>query len=186
MAIISPSRLRLAKTYRLRQQQQLIVFKIGRDHFALPIQSVARVVSMGDTCAACNHVDADSSVQQGQEMAVLDVGHHVFGGPSSRGQHCLLSPSKDNGKLSGYLIVAKTRHHALVGLPVKSQPSIRWVERSAFSPLPLDYMAKVNINCVSSLVIEPEQPPLFLLNPDQLGQLRPCLQKTQTSVQSSI
>ncbi|MEO0456607.1 MAG: chemotaxis protein CheW, partial [Cyanobacteria bacterium P01_A01_bin.114] len=58
MAIISPSRLRRSKTHQLKKTQQLIVFQIGQDYFSLPIQAVARVVSMVDTYGDPHEVGA--------------------------------------------------------------------------------------------------------------------------------
>ncbi|MEM8805236.1 MAG: chemotaxis protein CheW [Cyanobacteria bacterium P01_G01_bin.38] len=185
MAIISPSRLRRSKAHQqLRKTQQLIVFQICQDCFALPIQAVARVVSIGDTYGDPHEIGASVTVHQGQEMTVLDVGRHVFGEPSHQPQHPLPPSADEADTLSGYLIVAKTLHDTLVGLPVKAQPTVRRVPLSAFNPLPLDYVAKVNIQCVSSLVIEPDQQPLFLLNTELLSQIRPQLQSTPQAVQA--
>ncbi|MEO0455383.1 MAG: hypothetical protein AAF152_02205, partial [Cyanobacteria bacterium P01_A01_bin.114] len=129
-------------------------------------------------------VGASVTVHHGQEMTVLDVGRHVFGGSSNHSEHRLLSPSETTDQSSGYLIIAKTLHHTLVGLPVKSQPTVRRVPLSAFSPLPSDYIDRVNIQCVSALIVEPDQQPLFLLNTELLSQLRPHLQQVQQTAQS--
>ncbi|MEO1401545.1 MAG: chemotaxis protein CheW [Cyanobacteria bacterium J06635_1] len=183
MATIAPRRLRHAKT-RQSNKQQLIVFQIGQDSFALPIQAVARVVSMGDTYGDPHGVGVSLTVHQGREMAVLDVGHHVFGEPSHLSRRPLTSSTDKISNASGYLIVAKTLHNTLIGLPVQAQPTVRQVPLSAFNPLPLDYGARVNIQCVSSLVIEPDHQTMFLLNTEQLSQLPTHSQQTQQTAQA--
>lgn len=184
MAMISPRRLRHARTRQSEKKQQLIVFQIGQDYFALPIQAVVRVVSMGNTYGDPYKVGASVTVHQGQEMAVLDVGRHVFGELSQPPRRPLASSAEGANPLSSYLIIAKTLHNTLVGLPVQAQPTVRQVPLSSFNPLPLDNVAKVNIQCVSSLVIEPDHQPMFLLNTEQLSQLRPHMQPMQQPVQA--
>ncbi|MEM8805235.1 MAG: chemotaxis protein CheW [Cyanobacteria bacterium P01_G01_bin.38] len=179
MAIISPRRLRHAKTRQSKKKQQLIVFQIGQDYFALPIQAVVRVVSMGDTYGDPYKVGASVTVHQGQEMTVLDVGRHVFGELSQLPRRPLAAHADEENTASGYLIIAKTLHNTLVGLPVQAQPTVRQVPLSAFTPLPLDDVVKAKIKCVSSLVIEPDHQPMFLLNTEQLSQLRPHMQHMQ-------
>ncbi|MEO1401546.1 MAG: chemotaxis protein CheW [Cyanobacteria bacterium J06635_1] len=184
MAIVSPRRLRRSRAHQFKKTQQLIVFQICQDWFALPIQAVARVVSLGDTYGDPHEIGASVTVHQGQEMTVLDVSRHVFGEPSHQPRYQLPPSTDEADTLSGYLIVAKTLHNTLVGLPVKAQPTVRRVPLSAFNPLPLDYVAKVNIQCVSSLVIEPDQQPLFLLNTELLSQIRPQLQPIPQTIQA--
>ena len=72
---------------------------------------------------------------------------------------------------SGYLLIVQNQNGEPIGIPLNSQPLLRRVPLSAFRPLPAAYLAEGAIRCVSALVVPAEtEPPLFLLNLDQLLQ----------------
>ncbi len=76
-------------------------------------------------------------------------------------------------KSLAYLLIIQDSLRDFIGIPLYSQPSLRRVPLSAFKPLPLAYLADGNIRCVSALVVIQEEPPLFLLNLDQLLKVEP-------------
>ncbi|MGD1900433.1 MAG: chemotaxis protein CheW [Phormidesmis sp.] len=177
MAIISPRRFSRTRTQQSEKTQQLIIFEVCQERFALPIKAVFKVVPMGTTYGDPNDVGSSITVYEGRELVVLDVARHVFGRRSIRTSSSASVPSVNvlEPTPMNYLIVARSPQNVFIGLPVAESPTVRRVPLSAFSPLPPSYAGKVNIQCVSSLIIEPEKPPLFLLNTEQLTQLPPQL-----------
>ncbi|MGB7084569.1 MAG: chemotaxis protein CheW [Phormidesmis sp.] len=186
MAIISPRRFQRSSAQQSEKTQQLVVFEIYKERFALPIKAVFKVAPMGTTYGDPTGLGSSLTVYQGKELMVIDVARHVFGKafnppalPAHSPTNSLTEPpantTAQTTEQAGYLIIARSLHNTFVGLPVPHPPKVRRVPISAFSPLPADYVAKVNIQCVSSLVIEPEKPLLFLLNTEQLTQLQPKL-----------
>ncbi|NEO34048.1 MAG: chemotaxis protein CheW [Symploca sp. SIO3C6] len=78
-------------------------------------------------------------------------------------------PQHQGAKVKRYILIVQNSQGKLAGLPLNSPPFLLRVPVSAFAPLTSDYISEGNIRCVSALVRqENEQPPLFLLNPDQL------------------
>lgn len=70
-----------------------------------------------------------------------------------------------------YIVIVQTSKGELVGLPIDSPPALRRLPESAFTPLPPAYISQVHIQCVSSLIVQSQgEPPLFLIDPDQLLQ----------------
>ena len=67
-----------------------------------------------------------------------------------------------------YLLIVQDNARDFIGIPLYSQPSLRRVPLSDLKPLPSAYLTDGNIRCVSALVVIQGEPPLFLLNLDQL------------------
>lgn len=128
------------------------------------------------------------TLYQDQELLVIDVDHRIF----KRTELPNLSLSSSQGEAAEsarttsvkweddteqrYLLIVQNRAGKIVGLPIDSPPSLQRVPESAFKPLTADYMAQGNLRCVSALVRQnPEDPPLFLLNPEQLIQSQQTL-----------
>jgi chemotaxis signal transduction protein len=70
-----------------------------------------------------------------------------------------------------YLMIIEDMQGASIGIPLHSPPMLRRVPKSAFSPVPAIYLVEGNIQCISALItVSESEPPLFLLNLDQLLQ----------------
>lgn len=160
--------------------QQVIVFPIEREWFALPIFAVKKVVPKSDTHGDYQTSGAGLTVYEGRELLILDISHQVFGNVPKAPEQTPSSPmaqlQESEQSDSGYLLIIHSRQGELVGLPVQSSPTVRRFAMSDIVPLPSNYAARVNIQCVSGLIVQPDnQPILFLLNPDQLLQTQPLL-----------
>ena len=187
--MLPPRKFRRAKTPQVEKTQQLIVFSISQDWFALPIQATEKVIPMQESCGDPHDIGVSLTIYQGKELLVLDVIRHVFGVSAHplHGSLPALANSEDLGKSttetrSRYLLIVRTLHHTLLGFPINLPPIVRRVPLSAFTPLPADYATRVNIQCVNSLVVESGFPPLFLLDTEQLVQSRPQLLQAFTDV----
>lgn len=188
MAILSPLKSRRLRTHKSETTQQVIVFEIQREWFALPIFAVKKVVPKNETQGNYHNSGTGLTVYEGKELLVLDIAHQVFGNidqqtkPSAAPEvdsiSHLAAPSEQQ-TTDGYLLIIRSRQGELVGLPVVSSPTVRRFAQSEIVPLPSNYAARVNIQCVSGLIVQSDnQPILFLLNPDQLLYTQPLLPPT--------
>lgn len=185
MAIVSPFKARRLRTHKGKTTQQVIVFEIQREWFALPISAVKKVVSKSDTQGNYHNTGAGLTVYEGKELLVLDINHQVFGNSSNQtylsnfvAEDPALQPATaiDQKQTRGYLLIIRSRQEELVGLPIASSPTVRRFAQSDIVPLPANYAVRVNIQCVSGLIVQSDsQPILYLLNPDRLLQTQPLL-----------
>jgi purine-binding chemotaxis protein CheW len=161
--------------------QQLIVFRLRNEGFALPIMAVQKVISMGNIYGAPGGAGVSLTLYQDQELIVIDVGCRIFReAPSLNSEPSIESQSSalvlDDKTLQRYLLIVQSSQGKLVGLPLEDPPSLHRVPSSSFAPLPSDYISYGNIRCVSALIkLNNDEPPLFLLNPDQLVQPQQAL-----------
>ncbi len=172
------------KTRVAQKTRQVIAFQIRQEWFALPIGAVHKVVPMSNTYGDPLGSGMSIMVYQGQELGVLDVERKIFG-KSLPQETLLLAPSltvdtDTNFSLPSqteapkiqtpeYLIILQNTQGNIVGLPIDSSPLVRRFPDSSFAPLPNGFVSQTNIKCVHLLIIRADyQPPLFVLNPDQL------------------
>ncbi len=162
MAILSSVRSRRGR--KAEATQQLIAFRLRHEWFALPIEFVYRVVTMGKVFGDPGHTGVALTHFENQELLVIDVGQRIFSDNTGAGESDIdLSEHR-------CLLVLKNAEGGLVGLPLDSQPEVRRIPRSQFVPLPATYTALSKIRCISSLMVQvADGPPLFLLDPDQVG-----------------
>jgi chemotaxis signal transduction protein len=144
--------------------QKLIVFRIRREWFAVPIQFAQKVVPLGLVYGAPQG-GISLTRYQDQELPVIDVEQRIFG---QRGDSSVPAEQR-------HLMIVDDRQGSqgsLVGIPLDSPPTLRRVTKAAFSPIPTVYLAEGCIQCVSALIRGSEsEPPFFLLDLDQLLQV---------------
>ena len=175
MAILSPLKSRRLRPHKGETTQQVIVFQIQREWFALPIFSVKKVVPKSETQGNYQNAEAGLTVYEGRELLVLDIAYQVFGNIPKPTTSAAAEQSPDDG----YLLIIRSRQGDLVGLPIASSPTVRLFGESEIVPLPSNNAARVNIQCVAGLIVQPDnQPILFFLNPDQLLHTQPLLPPT--------
>lgn len=177
MAIFSPLSSRRTTRRLAEATQQVIVFRLRNERFALPIRAVQKVVPMGNVYGAPQGGGVSLTLYQEQELLVIDPGHRIFRGtlPQDSSQATAQEPISETNE-AHYLLIVQGSQGKLVGLPIEETPALLRVPESAFSPLLSDYIAEGNIRCVSALIIQSkDKPPLFLLNPDQLVQPQQAL-----------
>lgn len=181
MAILSTRKSRRLRSYQSETIRQVIVFQIQREWFALPIFAVKKVIPKSDTHGDYHSSGAGLTIYEGRELLVLDISQQVFGNIPMQFPPALAAASADfeprpMQSRNGYLLIIRDRSGELVGLPIEVAPTVRRVVQSDIVPLPANYAARVNIQCVSGLIIQSDhQSILFLLNPDQLLQAQPLL-----------
>lgn len=185
MAVFSPLTSRRSTARKAEATQQLIVFRLRNECFALPIRASLKVIPMGNIYGDPQITGVGLTLYQEQELLVIDVVQRIFRGSLTQNSlpteevYELLPPS---GMIEGrYLLIVQSSSRKLVGLPLFEPPFLQRVPESAFAPLTLDYLSQGNIRCVSALIIQPnDKPPLFLLNPDQLIQPQAALPSNRT------
>ena len=174
MAVFSPLASRRRSSVRqARATQQLIVFHLDSQGFALPIMAVQKVIPFDQVYGASATAGVGLTLYQDQQLIVIDVRRRIFrAAPSqdlSGGDFLPQSTAQPKEVPPHYLLIIQDSQGKLAGLPIDAPPSLQRVPESAFSPLTSDYINEGNIRCISALIImRNDQPPLFLLNPNQL------------------
>lgn len=181
MAVFSPLTSRRSTRRNAVATQQLIVFRLRDEGFALPIRAVQKVIPMGNVYGAPGGAGVSLTLYQDQELIVIDAGHQIFRGENAEDSspHAFRQSAQrplDDTTVQRYLLIVMSSQGKLVGLPIEEPPSLQRVPESAFAPLTSDYISYGNIRCVSALIkLNNDEPPLFLLNPDQLVQPQQAL-----------
>jgi purine-binding chemotaxis protein CheW len=181
MAIFSPLTSRRSTRRAAEATQQLIVFRLLSEGFALPIRAVQKVIPMGDIYGAPQGSGVSLTLYQDRELLVIDIEQRIFrGAPSLDSSESTLGLRAqlelDDTTQARFLLIVQSSQGKLVGLPIDSPPSLQRVPESAFTPLTSDYISEGNIRCVSALIVQNnDEPPLFLLNPEKLVQPQQAL-----------
>lgn len=176
MAVFSPLTSRRASTRKNGATQQVIVFRLEDEGFALPIRSVLKVIPLSPIYGASIGSGVGLTLYQDQELLIIDVEHRIFRGVPSKNLTLPSIPPQEQEELPDitvqrFLLIVQNSQGKLVGLPINSPPSLQRVPESSFTPLTSTYMAEGNIQCVSALILlHNDEPPLFLLNPEKLVQ----------------
>jgi purine-binding chemotaxis protein CheW len=176
MAVFSPLTSRRSTRRVAEATQQLIVFRLRNEGFALPIHAVQKVIPMGNIYGAPGGVGVSLTLYHDQELLVIDPEHRIFKGalPLDSDSSALGQSNAepiDDTIVQRYLLIVQSSQGKVVGLPIEEPPSLHRVPSRAFAPLTSDYISYGNIRCASALIKQNNDgPPLFLLNPDQLVQ----------------
>ena len=194
MSVFSPLTSRRSSNRKVKPTQQIIVFRLKNEGFALPIRASLKVIPLGEIFGAPQITGVGLTLYQEQELLVIDIEKRIFKSvvttkalASSEPSESLSSsesseslPPASSTIEGSYLLIVQSSKSKLVGLPLLEPPVLQRVPESAFAPLTSDYLAYGTIQCVSALIIQGnEQPPLFLLNPDQLVQPQSALPPTR-------
>ncbi|GAB4377144.1 MAG: hypothetical protein Kow00121_25770 [Elainellaceae cyanobacterium] len=176
-------------TRRAESTQQLIVFRVLDEWFALPIQVAYKVIPLGQVYGASQKGGVSLTRHQNQEVLVLDLQQRIFGEPPMQP---LLTSTQEMESVAStrspqrHLLLIQTIQGELIGLPLDAPPLLRRVPKSAFTPISSTYLAQGNIRCVSALIVLSEdEAPIFLLNPNQLIQSQ-IQNQAQNHIQNQI
>ncbi|XGW00237.1 MAG: hypothetical protein ACAF41_15030 [Leptolyngbya sp. BL-A-14] len=189
------------KSQRLRSRKaevthQLIVFRVQQEWFALPIQVAQKVIPLGNLYGGGAGSDVSLTLYQDREIPVVDIQQRIFGTkptPLLPGQAASEHPSRSANPSSPvpktsntpllpdrFLLLIQSDTNATIGFPIDAQPMLRRVNEAAFVPLSETYLTGGQVRCVTCLVVPaPDQPPIFLLNLDQLLQAQPTLLESE-------
>lgn len=167
-------------------KQQLILFSLQGEWFALPIVAAQKVIPLGDVYGSSHGFGTGLTHYLGHDIPVIDLKQKIF--INSSQSRLLLgdSPSafesnadESNADASSekyLLIVQNIQNRELIGLPIDAQPTLRRVPQSAFAPIPPTYLSDGKIRCISALIKgDSVNPPAFLLNLEQLFQPQTAL-----------
>lgn len=196
------------KSQRLRSRKaefthQIIVFRVRQEWFALPIQVAQKVIPLGNLYGGGAGSEVSLTLYQDREIPVLDIQQRIFGTKpipllpsqaSSEHPPHSANPSPPVSKGNNtpplperFLLLIQSATDATIGFPIDAQPMLRRVTESAFVPLSETYLTGGQVRCVKCLIVPaPDQPPIFLLNLDQLLQTQPTLpEASYTALPSS-
>jgi purine-binding chemotaxis protein CheW len=168
-------------TRRKRLTQQLIVFRLRREQFALPIQFAYKVIPMVQTYGICQERGVSLARYQNHDILVIDVQRRIFiDSVESTHSFQLLSSNHSVSNASSstlsnsaqpHLLLTQTSQGELFGIPLEMPPSLQRFPNTAFTPVPDHFLSQGSIRCISALVIPSKnESPIFLLNPNLLIQ----------------
>jgi len=163
-------------------KQQLILFSLQGEWFALPIVAAQKVIPMGAVYGSSQGFGTGLTHYLGHDIPVIDIMQKIFVNSSQSRLLIGDSPSSaesnaDPSSLEKYLLIVQNVHNGeLIGLPIDSQPTLRRIPQSAFAPIPPTYLSDGKIRCISALIKgDKGHPPAFLLNLEQLFQPQTAL-----------
>lgn len=167
--------------------QQLIVFRILQEWFALPIRVAYKVIPIGPV-----YGNPEGGVglthYQDRDVIVIDVQHRIFGEPvlaqlPAAVENSAAAKTPVTAEAVSHLLLLQSTQGELIGIPLYTFPCLRRVPESAFAAIPPLYLAEGKIRCVSALItVAADEPPMFLLNLSQLIESKPTLPaSTETS-----
>ncbi|NET31401.1 MAG: chemotaxis protein CheW [Cyanothece sp. SIO1E1] len=161
--------------HKTKDRLQVIAFCLRQTWFALPVQSVRKVIPLGAIYGVTQRGHVGLTRYQNQEIPVIDVEERIFGAtptPTSTSSALALTNTLSSATLEQQrclLVIPSSQE--LIGLPLNFQPTLRRVPQSAFSLLSPTYLNDSNIRCVNALImLDPDEPPLFWLDLNQLLQ----------------
>lgn len=168
--VSSSLRSRRSSSRQAAPTQQILVFRLRQDWFALPIQVVHKVIPLDALYGSTPNSASGLVLYNHQEIPVIDVEQRIYG-VSHR-----LTAGAGEPNSRRYLLIVQNMQGEFVGLPIDEQPALERVPESAFSPLSSTYLTEGTIRCVSALVVSNQaHPPLFLINLNLLMQSQATL-----------
>lgn len=178
MALSLPFNTRYSASRKPEATQQLIIFCIRQEWFALPIHFAQKVIPMNQVQGAIRGKEIGLAFYGDQELMVIDIERRIFREPIDHQNLPDIEKSNSASQLSKddsqqHLLIVQNSQRELVGLILNDQPTLRRVPESTLTSVPDTYRTEGYIQCVGALVIPTQdQPPLFLLDLNQLIQLQ--------------
>lgn len=176
---------------RSENSQQLIVFRILHEWFALPIRIAYKVIPIGQIYGTCPEGGVGLTRYKDRDVLVIDIQRRIFGERASQPllPHAETSAGNREENNAGnhfsyqtqlpyqrHLLLIYNPQGELIGLPLDTPPKLRRVAESAFAPVPPIYTAQGGIRCISAVLsLSDDEPLIFLLNPSQLLQTQTAL-----------
>lgn len=168
MATYTPRRLQRSQKNPQLSYRQFLVFTIANEQFALPIESIYKVIQTPQVYGDPNHRGFGLITYQGEQIVVIDVEQHLFG----RSQ-LLESPSKNKLEAARFLILMRVeqsdRSSQIIALPVEQAPQLQRLPQQTITSLPDSYLRWGDIHGVTSVSVQdlevPDEHPTFILEP---------------------
>ena len=165
--------------------QKLIVFCLRQERFAIPIEFAYRLIQSSEIYGQFDTTGIGFTLYRNQELFVFDIERRIFRSPlktlpdriNPSPDHSFPhatsheTPHETTNAFQPYLLILQNSQNELVGIFIKTQPVLRCIAQSAFVPVPPDYLTEGSIQYISALaIVNPTEPPLLLLNLNQLMQ----------------
>jgi purine-binding chemotaxis protein CheW len=167
------SRLKVKRSVNRRTEatQQLLIFRLQQDWFALSVYEVQKVVQIENLYGTTPGSAAGLALYQNQEISVIDIEQRIYGRANHALREAHRAQSQTFAARRRYLAIVLNPQGELIGLPLNSPPVLRRVPESAFAALPAAYVNEKTLRCVGAIAIpNSENPPIFVLDLKQLLQ----------------
>jgi chemotaxis signal transduction protein len=145
--------------------QSFLVFQLGSEQFAISLFAVQKVSTLGKVFGDPQRSGISLTLHEGQELAVVDVQRRILNRPTSD-----LTDTRQPDVTAQFLLVVQNSRQDMMGLPIDSKPKIQSFPEQSLKSLPAAYQNDAAIQCVSNLVIQEQDQPIFLLNPELICQ----------------
>ena len=172
MATYSPRRLQRSGKKTQQSYRQFLVFAIAGEQFALPIESIYKVIQSPQIYGDPNGRGLGLVTHQEQQVVVLDIEQFLFG--ISRLSD---APSQSSSLNSAQFLILMRIDRAdgtaqLLGIPVEQAPLLQRLAQQTITALPESYMQWGDIHGITSVSIQDveqaEKHPTFILEPAQV------------------
>lgn len=168
MATYTPRRLQRSRKSSQQSFRQFLVFTIANQQFALPIESVEKVIQTPALYGDPNYRGFGLISYQGQQVTVIDVEQHLLGVA-----HASTVDAKTRLEAAHFLILLKVdqgdANSQLLGLPIEQPPQLQRLSQQTITSLPDSYLRWGDIHAVTAVSVEEaetaQQSPTFILEP---------------------
>ncbi|ABB56890.1 chemotaxis protein CheW [Synechococcus elongatus] len=168
MATYTPRRLQRSRNSSQQSLRQFLIFTIANQQFALPIESVGKVIQMPALYGDPNQRGFGLVSYQGQQVTVIDIEQHLLGVA-----HSSATAAKTRLESARFLILIKidqgNTNSQLIGLPIEQSPQLQRLSEQTITSLPDSYLRWGDIHAVTSVSVEEtegvKQSPTFILEP---------------------
>lgn len=184
-----PHSLRMFRSKSIAVTQQVIIFSLQQEQFALPLALVVKVMAVDHLYAQVGGSETALAFAQNQDIPVIAIHQRIFGSSKGRlgnlsgveGDRPALASSSEQ-IVARFLLLVYDMYGELIGLPLDSPPALRRVPESAFKPISTTYQNTGSIRCLAGLIVlQPDSRPIFLLNLAQLLQPQHALSSGRSS-----
>jgi chemotaxis signal transduction protein len=176
MAIVSPLRARRNARRPVESTQQMIIFCLRQQWFALPMSDVKRVSTFQSSAdRPAEHLGATASVDDAglikisADRKIFSKARPGFTSPSLELQAPELeAPEPKAPEPDHFSVVFQTSDGEAYALTVNSAPKMHRISPDSIVPFSLD-MSIEPMECISGIVRQADHPQtLYLLDPEQL------------------
>ncbi|MDX2096393.1 MAG: chemotaxis protein CheW [Leptolyngbyaceae cyanobacterium bins.59] len=161
-----PLRSRRAKQ-QLEPTRQFLTFQIRGTSFALAIESVQRVVPLGEVFPDPDHPQIRLTRYQDQTIRVLDGEQQLFGKRSRTVNTQTFLQKWELRDSQQYLLVLEGPNQTLSGLPITRQPGVRRIPLSKIEPVTQSHPGQNIPLFVQQMFETAEEETIFLIALDR-------------------
>jgi chemotaxis signal transduction protein len=166
MATVSSLRSRRFANRVVEATQPFIAFSLRQVWFALPLQTVLRVVTLNSVDQNSELSSLKVTVTDPQPLKLIDVGPQIFAG-------LIAFSNEENApapQQNQYIIVIQGAQGQILGIPINSRPQLHRILPSRIILVsPFNHPTYQKLRCVSAMVeATVDVPTLLLLDVDKI------------------